>query len=126
MQDKIIQEFMTPSPITINVGQSLEFAAKKMADENCRHLPVLDAGELVGVLPDRDIRFVESFSKLNAKELTVEDAYSEGPFTSEQNTSLKVVCAEMHQKKYGCALIMHGKQLVGIFTWIDALKLLSE
>ncbi len=126
MTNKIIKDFMTISPQTININQSLDFASKKMAELKVRHLPVLNGGELVGVLSDRDIRFVESFEKLDPNELKVEDAYSEGAYSVDQKTSLSLVCKTMSEEKYGCVLVLDDQKLVGIFTWIDALRILGN
>jgi len=50
-----ISEVMTKDLITVGPGTSLREAAKVMADRWIRHLPVLDAGKLVGVVSQRDL-----------------------------------------------------------------------
>lgn len=50
-----IAEVMTKDVITVGPGTSLREAAKVMADRWIRHLPVLDAGKLVGVVSQRDL-----------------------------------------------------------------------
>jgi CBS domain-containing protein len=41
-------------------------------------------------------------------------------------TKLDEVCLEMAEKKIGSVLIQDNHKLVGIFTWIDALKIMDE
>jgi CBS domain-containing protein len=55
LADARISEVMTKDLITVGPGTSLREAAKIMADKWIRHLPVLDAGKLVGVISQRDL-----------------------------------------------------------------------
>jgi predicted transcriptional regulator len=50
-----ISEIMSKDVITVAPGASLREAAKVMADQWIRHLPVVDNGKLVGVLSQRDL-----------------------------------------------------------------------
>ncbi len=125
MGKKLVGLFMTPSPHTISAEQNLVFAQSKMNELGVRHLPVLRGGQLIGILSDRDIRFIESFDGMNPEEIDVEDACTYDPYIVDTNTSLKEVCQTMAEKKYGCTLVKENGKLAGIFTWIDALKVLS-
>lgn len=124
--NQTIGQVMTPSPHTISSGQNLKFALEMMKSLKIRHLPVFEAGALVGILTERDIHFIESFDKTAPKEIAVEDACSDEPFCVRESTPLHDVCQVMFEKKYGSALVNNkDEKLVGIFTWIDALKVLS-
>jgi len=50
-----ISEVMTRMPRCIESHQSLELAGKWMNELNVRHLPVREAGKVVGILSDRDL-----------------------------------------------------------------------
>lgn len=121
-----IQKYMTVLPHTIGADQTLAQAEKMMAQYRVRHLPVLDGGKLVGILTDRDIRLVETFKDVEPDKVKVDEAYTPDPYVTTPNASLSDVCAEMAQHKYGCVLIEDNHKLVGIFTWIDALKAMHE
>lgn len=121
-----IGEVMTEAPHTITYDQNLKFATEKMQELGVRHLPVLRAGELVGILSERDIRFLESFERMDPRELKVEDACTEGPYTVETSAKLSEVCATMAERKIGSALVLEAGRLVGIFTWVDALKVIAR
>ncbi len=124
--NEAVGNYMTKSPMTINATQNLKFAASKMKGHDIRHLPVLDSGKLVGIITDRDINYVQSFEQLNPEEITVEDACSSDPYIIDVKTSVKDACKIMADKKYGSVLVEEDQKLVGIFTWIDALKIISE
>lgn len=121
-----IQKYMTVLPHTIGADQTLAQADKMMAKYRVRHLPVLDGGKLVGILTERDIRLVETFKDVEPEKVTVDEAYSPDPYVTSPNASLSDVCAEMAQHKYGCVLIEDNHKLVGIFTWVDALKAMHD
>lgn len=121
-----IQKYMTVLPHTIGADQTLAQADKMMAKYRVRHLPVLDGGKLVGILTERDIRLVETFKDVEPEKVTVDEAYSPNPYVTSPNASLSDVCAEMAQHKYGCVLIEDNHKLVGIFTWVDALKAMHD
>ncbi len=117
---------MTPSPQTINATQTLKFAQGKMRELNVRHLPVLDGGELVGILSDRDIQFIESFDKLELDQIKVDEAFTNELYTVDSDATVAEVCEDMAERKIGSAMVTSDEKLVGIFTWIDALKFLAK
>ena len=55
MKDTRVSEVMTKDLVTVGPQTSLREAAKIMADRWIRHLPVMDAGKLVGVISQRDL-----------------------------------------------------------------------
>jgi CBS domain-containing protein len=57
----LVGEVMTPAPITIAPDQTIEEAARKLGFNGFRRLPVVEGGELVGVLTADDIaRYADS------------------------------------------------------------------
>lgn len=54
-EDVRVSEVMTKDLVTVSPSTSLREAAKVMADRWIRHLPVVDAGKVVGVLSQRDL-----------------------------------------------------------------------
>lgn len=118
----IIEKYMTTTPHTIGIEQTLAKAEKMMSELRVRHLPVLDGGKLVGILSDRDIKAVETFKEVDPERVTVGDALTENPYSVSPKAPLEEVCAEMAAHKYGSVLVIDNHKLVGIFTWVDALN----
>lgn len=50
-----IDEIMTPKPYTVRPNDSIGDAAKIMMDNNISGLPVMENGELVGIITESDI-----------------------------------------------------------------------
>lgn len=120
-----IRQFMTQSQHAIGHDQSLKLAHERMQQWGIHHLPVLDGGELVGVLSERDIALIEAISPKKVEETTAEEAMSTEPYAVEPNASIEGVTAYMAEHKYGCAVVMDHHKVVGVFTATDALGLLA-
>jgi acetoin utilization protein AcuB len=120
-----IKNFMTRSPHAIGHDQSLKLAHERMHHFGIRHLPVLDGGVLVGVLSERDIALIGAISPHQVETTTVEEAMSTEPYAVEPNTDAEVVTAHMAEHKHGCAVVMDGHKVAGVFTTTDALSLLT-
>lgn len=126
MKNDIIQKHMTASPHTIGQDQTLDHAARVMREHAIRHLPVLDGGQIVGLLSNRDIFLVESLEDVDPAEVTVEEAMSAEPYSVPPDAKLLDVVREMAEHKYGAAVVMDGRKVVGIFTTVDALNVLAS
>jgi acetoin utilization protein AcuB len=121
-----ISKYMTTTPRTAEGSMSLAAAAKLMAESGIRHLPVMDGEKLIGVLTDRDVNFVQSFSDVDAEKLTIDGAMSEKPYTVPPDMPLDEVVATMAEMKYGSAVVVQNQHVVGVFTTVDVCRALSE
>ncbi|MBL8955789.1 MAG: CBS domain-containing protein [Myxococcaceae bacterium] len=117
---------MTTSPHSIGVDQSLKHAHVLMREHHIRHLPVLDGGKLVGMLTDRDLRFIETFKDVDPTLVKVEEAMSSEVYSVSPEAQLDEVVREMAQHKYGSAVVMQNQKVVGIFTTVDVCKAFAE
>ncbi|NJL26033.1 MAG: CBS domain-containing protein [Calothrix sp. SM1_5_4] len=121
-----IQKYMTYVPKSIGFDRPLQQAIELMKELRVRHLPVLKAGKLVGILTERDLNLVLQFKDIDPTTMTVEEAYTPDPYFTKPDAPLNEVAAHMADKKYGCALVVDNGKLVGIFTEVDAMRALSE
>lgn len=120
-----IEHFMTHSLHTIGVDRSVAEARALMSQHRIRHLPVLEGGELVGIVSERDLALVGSFQQLDPKNVKVEDAMSPEVFTVSLETPVGDVAQRMAREKLGSAVVLRGSKPVGIFTCVDALGTLQ-
>jgi acetoin utilization protein AcuB len=120
-----IQKYMSSMPHTIGAKIPIKTAQSMMREYGIRHLPVQEGGKLVGVLTDRDVKLASAFA--DAHQLTVDEVMSQDPYAVVPDAPLNRVLEEMAERKYGCAVIQQNNgKVVGIFTAIDAIKVLVD
>ncbi len=121
-----VARYMTSTPHCIDRDQTLATAHTLMQMHGIRHLPVLDAGKLAGILSQRDLYFVEALRATDQDTVTVDEAMSQEAFSVRPESTVEEVALEMADRKYGCAVVMEGGRVVGVFTTTDALRALAE
>ena len=126
MEKVTLRSFMTPSPHTIGATQTLATARALMQRHGIRHLPVLEAGQLVGILAERDLLLVAGLSGIDLERVAVSEAMTPEPRCISPDSSLEWVVAEMAQARLGSIIVVDDERVVGIFTTIDALRALGQ
>jgi len=121
-----IAEVMTAAPHTIGRDQKLTRAHDLMRQYGLRHLPVLEGGQLVGVLSQRDLYFDESIAGVDVQMDTVAEAMTSEVFTAAPGDLVANVARAMGEHKYGCAVVVDRGHVVGIFTTSDVCALLAK
>ena len=120
-----VSDYMTPLPVTVEIGMSLADAMDRMYSDNIRHLPVVDTGgKLVGLVSTRDIAAIGALRGVDPAEAKVEDAMAKIPFTCADHSPLVAVIERMERDRLGSAIVTHGDTPIGIFTTTDALRVL--
>lgn len=122
----LIRKFMTPAPHTIGADQTMARAHQVMREFRIRHLPVLTAERLVGVLSDGDLNLVETLRDVDPKSVLVEEAMTQDPYTVPPDAPVDQVVAEMARHKYGSVVVMDNRRVVGVFTTNDACQAFAE
>ena len=124
-QPRTIAEVMTLSPYTVGRDQPISLARSMFHSHRIRHLPVLDGGQLIGVISERDIAFVEALRDVDPAGLRIEDAMSPQLYVVAPDALLIDVASHMAEHALGSAIVAEGTKVVGVFTTVDALRLLS-
>lgn len=130
-----VGDYMTRDPITVSEDTSMKEAMLLLRTHHIRHLPVTDGKTLVGLISDRDVRraspsLLSGIGKSDYEQV-LEDTLvarimTREPFTVTETTSLADAVSVLVEKKFGSLPVVAGDQLIGIFTEIDALKVLLE
>jgi acetoin utilization protein AcuB len=122
---RVVEQHMTVSPVVIGVGDTLSDAHRVMRERGIRHLPVLEAGRLVGVVSQRDLYIAESLSGVDPATDTVREAMSGEPYTVPPGAPLDEVAATMAERRLGSAIVVDRGAVIGVFTTVDALRALA-
>lgn len=116
---------MSRQPWTIERGATLSAAHAVMRSHAIRHLPVMDAGKLVGIVSERDLHLIETLPDADPDEVTVGEAMTEAVYVAAPDDEVADVVDRMAANKLGSVIVMHERRVEGIFTSIDALHVLS-
>ena len=124
-----IHEVMTTEPVSVEQGGNVSEAKKALAEHGIKHLPVVrEGGILAGIVSDRDIKLHQAVSEdpdfhTNAK---IADVMVRAPYSITPDTPVSEVANYMYKKKIGSALVVDQSRLVGIFTTMDACRILAK
>ena len=123
-----IEEVMTRSPVAVELKENLANAQHIMSLGGFRHVPVVNEGEVVSMISDRDANIaIAAHKDLRASEqLTVEDVCTLETYIVAPETPLDEVVAHMADAQIGSALIARDGDLLGIFTATDACRVLRD
>ena len=116
---------MTPQPVTVGRQETLATAHRLMRSHDIRHLPVLEHGDLVGILSQRDLLLLETLRGVDIDKDFVEAAMTSDTYAVSPDTPVATVARQMARKRYGCAVIMERGRVAGIFTATDALRIVA-
>lgn len=121
-----IARYMTCQPWTIRRDAKLAQAHELMREHKIRHLPVLEAGKLVGIVSERNVYLFDRLADLDT-DVTVEDAMTVDVYAVSCEDSLDSVVEKMAEHKYGSVVVMSRQGMVeGIFTTADGMQVLAD
>lgn len=121
-----ISRYMTRQLWTIRRDAKLSQADELMREHKIRHLPVLEAGKLVGIVSERDVFLFDRLADRDT-ETTVEDAMTVDVYAAGADDPVDTVVETMAEHKYGSAVVLNRRGAVeGIFTTVDGMQVLAE
>lgn len=107
---------MILDPVTISSGQTVQEALDLMRDFRVSGLPVVDGDTLVGILTNRDVRFVEDANAVRVADVMTSDRL----ITVPMGTSLEDAKRHLHEHRIEKLLVVdEGKRLRGLITMKD-------
>lgn len=131
-----VGDVMNRHPIVVNVKEHIEIAAGLLADNNIRHLPVVDDdGNLQGVISDRDLLgavlntrpwVLQERVDSQRSHHRIREMMTVSPETVTPDTDLLEAGSMMLDNKISCLPVVEGNRVVGIITATDFVKLVCE
>jgi acetoin utilization protein AcuB len=98
-----------------------------MREHAIRHLPVFEAGKLIGIVSERDLAMIETLRSVNLDELTVEEAMVQDVYAVPADAPVDEVVEQMASRKLGSTIALDRQGRVsGIFTTVDALQFYAD
>ena len=126
-----VQDLMSEKVVTISADDSLFTVEEIMTLGGVRHIPVVRAGQLVGVVSQRDL-LRASLSNLThygtgqrrafLEAVEIRRVMSEPPVTISPDATVGEAAAQMAVRKIGCLPVVDGGEVVGMLTETDLLQ----
>jgi CBS domain-containing protein len=117
---------MTRSLLTAERSEAISSAYQRLNKSGVGQLPVLDTGELVGVVSQRDLALADHLPGSALDIITVGAIMSREFYTVSPDEAVDVAAREMAKHKYHAAVVVERGQPRGVFTTTDALRALSD
>lgn len=121
-----VEEYTTPDPVVLTEDASVDDLMLVMKNEGIRHVPILNNGQVAGVVSDRDVRVVMGLDFQEKNLVQARDIMASNPVTFSSETPLEEVVLEMSRQRIGSVIVNEDNKLLGIFTVTDALNALIE
>ena len=119
-----IQDVMVPCPYHITSGATVDEALHIMNLRGVRHLPVVDSGDLVGVVTERGLRLTQLATADLPGQPTVDNVCDKQPHTVLADALVSEVALDMSERRLDYVLIVDAEgHLSGMFTATDACRL---
>ena len=122
-------QFMTTELFTVRPDDLIDLAASIMDWRHVRHVPVENAqGELVGLVSHRGIlrHVAKGLGKNQIETVAVRDIMRSNPVCGTPDMPTTEAIRLMREKKLSCLPILEDKNLVGIVTDHDLIKLAGK
>ena len=86
-----------------------------MKEHDIRHIPIKQGGQVIGIVSERDLRWMRSPALLlpDPEEIPVAHVQINNPYTVEITTPLNKVLQEMSERKIGAAVVVKSGELAG-------------
>jgi CBS domain-containing protein len=130
-----VREIMSKNIEVVDRNDNLRAVEERMATKQLRHLPVLEQGEVVGIVTQRDL-FKAAMSSTMGYGEKAQQAYLQSVRVKEimvypvvtvaPDTSVAAAADILMNKGIGCLPVVEGQQLVGIVTKTDLLRCLRD
>ena len=117
-----VTNWMTPNPVCVGPRESLARAGALMATGGFRQLPVVDSGNLIGIVTDRDLRHHAGY----LESTLVDAAMTSCPVVISPFDSVEVAAKLIIQHKIGAVPVVENGRTIGIDRTSDLLKALLK
>ena len=130
----LVREIMSKDIEVVDRNDNLRTVEERMATKQLRHLPVLEQGEVVGIVTQRDLfkaamsstmGYGEKAQQAYLQSVRVKEIMTYPVVTIAPDTSIAAAAEMLITKGIGCLPVVDGTTLVGMLTKTDLLRCLT-
>jgi acetoin utilization protein AcuB len=125
-----VRDSMTRDVITLGPEASAAEAWALCREHDIRHVPIVQEGQLVGLVSDRDLRDVrgggEDRESDTPRWVRLGDMMTRKVVTIHPLETIEHAAREIYDRKIGCLPVVADDELVGIITSADMMRTLIE
>lgn len=115
----LVREIMTPSPEHCRPEDTMAQAAKKMRDNDCGILPVVEGNKVVGVVTDRDMCLAMAILGGGASAPPVRGAMSHELYACSPGDPMEHALEAMGRNKVRRLIVVEDGSLAGVVSMDD-------
>ena len=118
----LVKKYMTSNPIVLTPSEDVTEAFNLLLEKRVRQAPVVENGELVGIVSDRDLR-TAMVQNLKMNNLTVGFVMTKDPATITEDCTISDACKILGSGKFNAIpVIEETGKLKGIISTTDVIK----
>ena len=115
-KESIVHEIMMGSPVTLGPNDNLDLANNVISLGRIRHIPVVDAGKLVGLISERDLIGAAASQVFGLKQksksallktVLIKEVMKKRVITVAPDTPIRDAAQLMADKKIGCVPVVN-------------------
>jgi CBS domain-containing protein len=131
MSARRVRDVMSEKIVQISAGDTLSTVEDIMTLGGVRHMPVVRAGKLVGVVSERDLlrASLSNLTEFGTEQrraflhvVEIERVMSSPPVVIGPDDSVEEAALLMAERRIGCLPVVDGERLLGMVTETDILR----
>jgi len=131
MGDSIVRDIMQRKTVTISADDRLSTVEDIMTLGHVRHMPVVHAGKLVGVVSERDLlrASLSNLTEFGTEQrraflhvVEIKRVMSTPPIVIGPENTVEEAARVMAERQIGCLPVVDADTLVGMLTETDVLR----
>ncbi len=115
-----VGDIMVKPVVAVAPDTSVGDARRLLEKSRVRHLPVLEGGLLVGIVSDRDLRSARSDT------VPIREVMTRTVLVLSPDMSIRRAARLFRERRFGAMPVLDGRELVGIVSVVDVLRVLGE
>ena len=119
---------MTRKVIAMSPKDTIRDANRVLQENRIHHLPVVEGGELVGIVSDTDLRKwvlreekINEGGKVTRRTGLLEEVMTRDVITMSPEDTIEDALLILHKNRFGALPVVEGRRLVGVITKADIL-----